>query len=487
MSTVLQESQKVSVVISSTHPVVLVQLEYQIDYNEAAKTVVSTGLGLVPFVGFALSALVTIFWPASKEDVWAEIEARMEALVKRKIADRVWQETRDALAGLRNVVDDYVYVVREHPDDKEVISQKWNIANGHFLHDLPRFQSEGYELLLLPLFAQFANLHLTLLRDGAQHGADWGWSQALVESVRRKLAATIAAYLEWAGKTYEAGLAEVDRTPGNSRHTEPFNTINRFRREMTLTVLDFSLMWPYFDVIRYPDPVQVPVIREIYSDLCGTADDSGVSLPARPPTQPIRRVVVWGWDRVDAAQVDYPDGGGPDGRTSTGRMGNRSGGNDGDPWGGTYETAQTGPVVRVDARTGDILNAMWLTFENGARSRQLGGRYPGGSDSAWQYPGEILSSIRIMGVSRHYGSANAAVYGFKYKDERFPRPTAEVLRALYMSDPASPTPRQFVEKLGLAPEEREQVVGWAGSNHWDMLREVAVSAQAARLAARAAE
>jgi len=127
MSTVLQESQKVSVVISSTHPVVLVQLEYQIDYNEAAKTVVSTGLGLVPFVGFALSALVTIFWPASKEDVWAEIEARMEALVKRKIADRVWQETRDALAGLRNVVDDYVYVVREHPDDKEVISQKWNI------------------------------------------------------------------------------------------------------------------------------------------------------------------------------------------------------------------------------------------------------------------------------------------------------------------------------------------------------------------------
>jgi hypothetical protein len=123
----------------------------------------------------------------------------------------------------------------------------------------------------------------------------------------------------------------------------------------------------------------------------------------------------------------------------------------------------------------------------GSRSRQLGGKYPGGSDSAWHYPGEILSSIKIMGVSRYYGSANAAVYGFKYKDERFPKATAEVLRALYVSDPARPTPEQFVEKLGVAPEDRDQVIGWAASNHWDVLREITVSAQAERLVAKAGE
>ena len=420
--------------------------------------------------------------------MWAEIEDRVEALVNRKISERVWADTQDALAGLRLVLDDYVYTLRNHPEDPDVISVKWNVANSLFLHDLPRFQSRGYELLLLPLFAQFANLHLMLLRDGAQHGGDWGWSSGLVQSTRVKLADTVTSYSHWTTQTYGAGLADVKATtPANRKHTEPFNTVNRFQREMTLTVLDFALTWPYFDVIRYPDPVVVPVTREIYSDLCGTADDTGVSLPAKPPTQPIRRILVWGWDRIDAAQVDYPDNGGPDGKTSTGRMGSASGGVPEPPGGGTFEIANTGDVVRVQARSGDILNAMWLTFADGVRSNQMGGKYHGGSDTFWEYPGEILSSIKIMGVSKSYRSANAAVYGFKYKDERFPLPASDVLLTLYASDPAQPTPDAFAAKLGLDDEHGARVSGWAAEHEWDGVREAATAAQDARVAAQASE
>lgn len=473
-----------AVFVTTDDPVVAAELAYEIDYNEMAKKIIGAGLGKVPYVGFILGALVNVLWPSREEDVWLKIEAKVEALVNRKLSELVWRQVRDALSGLQLVLDDYLYAARHFKDDPKVISEKWNGAHGHFLHDLPAFQSKGYELLLLPLFAQFGNMHLSLLRDGAQFGEQWGWSQAVVDRVKAQLKDAIDQYGRYASATYEAGLAEVRRNaPSNKKHTEPYNTVNHFQREMTLTVGDFALTWPYFDVVKYPQPVQIPVTREIYSQLCGTADDSGVSLPARPPTKPIAKLIVWGWDRVDAAQVGYPDGGGPDGRTSTGRMGNSSGGSDKPPWGGTFELAQTGQVVKVRVLSDDILNAMWVTFENGSTSQQLGGKYPGGKSSEWHFPGEILSSIKIMGKSRFYGSADAAVYGFKYKDERFPPADAAALRLLFIGDPASPTPQALAEKLQLGADDAADLATWAADYHWPAQRDAVAEAQRLRVEA----
>lgn len=467
------------------HPVVAAERSLDIDYNEAAKKIVASVLGKVPYVGFALGGLVTLLWPSNEKDIWAAIKDKVEALINQKISQEVWRQTEDALAGLRNVLDDYLYAARNFPDDPKVVSEKWNIAQGHFLHDLPAFQSRDYQLLLLPLFAQFGNLHLFLLRDGALFGAKWGWSSAVVDRVRAQLTDGIAKYGTYTADTYTAGLNSTRaKAPSNKQKTEPFNTVNRFQREMTLTVSDFALTWPYFDVVKYPNPVtDIPVTREIYSNVVGTADDTGVSLPAAPPTKPIQRITAWGWDRIDAIQVDYPDGGGPDRRSSTGRMGNANGGSNQPPWGGVFDLAQRGAVARVKARTGDIVNAMWLIFENGQSSNQLGGKYPGGGDSEWHYDGEILSSIKIMGVSRFYGSANAAVFGFKYKNERFPPPSADVLRALFIGDPAAPSPKVLAAKLDLTPQDAGELEAWARTYEWESLRHHAATAQHHRLEA----
>jgi hypothetical protein len=322
------------------------------------------------------------------------------------------------------------------------------------------------------------------LRDGGQFGAKWGWSPSVLDRVKDQLSDSVGKYLKYAQDTYNAGLASTrSKAPSNKKKTEPFNTVTRFEREMTLTVNDFTLTWPYFDIKKYPNPVtDIPVTREIYSSLLGTADDSPLSLPS-PPTKPIRKIIVWGWDRIDAAQLEYPDGGGPDRRSNTGRMGNSKGGSDHDPWGGTFDLNQRGQVVRVKARTGDILAALWLTFENGSTSNQLGGKYPGGNDSEWSFPGELLSSIKIMGVSRFYGSADGAVLGFKYKDERFPAPSSEVLRLFFVSDPAAPSPQQLADKLGLEAAQAEELHDWAKTYHWENLRRIAASAQQSRLEA----
>ncbi len=454
------------------HVVYSAQVDYEFDYNNAAKVVISASLGKIPVVGFALSALVGIFWPASHVDVWAEVKEKVEALVDQKISDLVYQQVQEDLKGLQNNMNEYLWAVK-NSKVKTYISEKYNIVLGDFLQQLPHFQSQGYELPLLPLFAQFANMHLSLLRDGILYGADWGWTEEIQQHTREQIVDAVSSYIKYAEKVYSDGLEDTrKKAPSNKHYTEPFNTVNRYVREMTLTVLDFKDMWKYFDPAKYPTPVKVYLSREIYSDALGTADDSGgIKIPS-PPEQPISAVEVWGWDRIDACRVTYPEGGGPGGVTRTERMGNENGGSSNPPHGGVFDLSGTGPIVKVTARSTDILNAWWFTFKDGSTSNKLGGNYPGGADYVFTYPGEVLSSIKIMGVSYYYRSADCAVFGFKFeKESTLPEPA--VMLMMYAASPSAIEPEELAACVGLQDSEEasEKIRTWIKDYHWDDIRE----------------
>jgi hypothetical protein len=453
-------------------PIISAQLKYEMDYNNAARVIITTGLGQIPTVGFVLSALVEIFWPSSQQDVWSEIEAKVEQLVDEKISELVYQQVQESLAGLHNNINEYLWAVK-NTKDPNYITQKFNIAHGHFIQELPHFQSKGYELLLLPLFAQFANLHLSLLRDGVINGADWGWGEDVQRHLREQIAETIQQYIQYTDTTYTEGLQNTQsKAPSNSHYTEPFNTVNRYIREMTLTVLDFKTMWPYYDPTRYPGPVKIYLDREIYSDAVGTADNSGpITLPS-PPTKAITKIEVWAWDRIDGCQVTYEQGGGPNGVTQTPRMGDQGGGSSNPPHGGVFDLVARGPVVGVRTLTGSILNAWWFTFDDGSTSNQLGGNYPGGGDHSFSYPDEILSSIKIMGVSNYYKSADCAVFGFKFKQEQtLPEPA--VLRTMYVASPARISPQELARCVGAEDIDKtgKLIQEWSDFYHWDTMRQ----------------
>lgn len=433
-----------------------------IDWDSLAKAVITTGLGEIPYVGSIVSALADILWP-SGDDVWNEIKDKVEALIKEKISELVYKQVQDSLKGLKNNIDDYICAAKTG-EPPSILSQKWIATNALFLHDLPSFQSKDYELLLLPLFAQFANLHLTLLRDGVFHGKDkMGWNDTTVDNVTKALAARIAEYTKYTEETYTKGLEDTKKkAPHNKQKTEPFKTVNKFVREMTLTVIDYKVLWKYFD---FKAPVDAYLNREIYTDPRGTADDTGITMPAMPPTQPISNITVWGWDRIDACKVDYPSQGGPDGATSTGRMGDSSGGASNPPHGGSFNLTTRGPIVAVCGRSGDILNAWWFHFKDGSVSNTMGGNYHGGSEYKFQYDGEILSSIKIMGVSDFYGSANAVVYGFKF--ERKTTPTSYMLHLLYKTSTIQLTAKELLAKFTGNNHMVEDVERWIKEYDWD--------------------
>ncbi|MBP1996063.1 insecticidal delta-endotoxin Cry8Ea1 family protein [Paenibacillus eucommiae] len=472
MSTDQQSVIQAQSVNEASEQIITAQLKYEMDYNNAALVIISTGLSQVPVAGFALSALVEIFWPSSQQDVWAEIEEKVEQLVNQKISELVYQQVEESLRGLHNNLNEYLWAV-QNTSDKSYITQKFNIAQGHFIQELPHFQSKGYELLLLPLFAQFANLHLSLLRDGVIYGANWGWDEDIQRYLRETIVKTIEEYVKYTDSTYTTALEETQKkAPSNKSYVEPFNTVNRFTREMTLTVLDFKTTWPYYDPTQYPDPTQIYLDREIYSDALGSADDSGpIKLPS-PPTKPITDIEVWAWDRIDGCRVTYVQGGGPDGVTQTPQMGVQTAKNPEPPYGGVFDLKARGHVVGVKARTGATLNAWWFTFSDGSTSNQLGGHYKGGDDHSFSYPDEILSSIKIMGISNYYKSADCVVFGFKFNPESTV-PESAVLRTMYVASPARISPQELARYVGAedVDEFGKCIQEWVDLYHWDTMRQ----------------
>jgi delta endotoxin, N-terminal domain len=426
------------------------------DWNNAAEQSLAGALGLVPVAGPILSSLVYIFWPQG-EDIWAQIESQVEQLINQELSQYEQEQVTNNLQGLQNALNDYLSALST--GDTVEISTQWIATDTIFDTYLPNFQSSSYQLMLLPLFAQFANMNLALLRDGVIAGAQWGWNTSYQSTIAQKLTDKIAAFTQYANNTYGPALTNVQQnTPVDNHACQPFCNVNQFVRQMTLTVLDFVQFWPYLDVTKYPNPVTVLLTREIYSDPLGTCDNSGyIKLPS-PPTQPISQISVWAWDRIDAVQLTYPQGGGPGGVTITPRMGDDNAGSNPPkpPYGGTPNVTNN-PVVVATGVFGDIVNAIEFEFQDGS-SVTYGGGAPGGKPSSYSYTGEILSSIHINGVSQYYGSADCVVFGFQYPNGVVTGPDAQ--RIMAITRLPNRLPPATVDAVSLAEFESQHEDFW---------------------------
>jgi hypothetical protein len=424
------------------------------DWNNALKNEIGAALGMIPEVGGLLSALVSILWPQSQEDIWGEIKAQVEQLVDQQIAAEVYQQVQEDLQGLQNVMGRYQQALGTN--DLEDIVTEWDNADDAFLNALPHFQEQQYQVQLLPLFAQFANLHLSLLRDGVQFGESWGWNSATQKSHSANLSNAIASYSTWAEKIYTMELLPISaynagKDPQGTQHKiEPFRSMNQYIRQMTLTVLDFQQTWKYFDPSVYPNPVKVYLDREIYSDPYGTADNSGQ-------------------DRIDSVQVTYPAGGGPNGETTTPRMGSQNGGTSNPPRGGIFSNVGANPVVSAVVGSGDIVNFLSFTFQDGTTTGRLGGGYPGGNANPVAFTGQILSSIYISGISDHYQSADCIVLGFKYPQDQSTAIKA-AYKTQYVTSPKERTTAELAAAAVAYPVPEADLSAAAASEDWDGLR-----------------
>ncbi|EOO23403.1 hypothetical protein ICM_05621 [Bacillus cereus BAG1X2-3] len=153
------------------------------------------------------------------------------------------------------------------------------------------FSLANREVLLLPNFTQIAMLHLTILKDAVMFsGPDLiapTVSEASENSILNRppsdsyesaLLTNISMYTNYCVRHYNEGLNRI-RNRGTSGNI--WLNFHSFRREMTLTVLDFVALFSFFDTTKYPasrnftPPVVSQLSRVIYTDPVGAIRTDG--------------------------------------------------------------------------------------------------------------------------------------------------------------------------------------------------------------------
>lgn len=401
------------------------------DLNNDTKIAITTALQLVPDVGGFVSALIDIIWPGSGNGPWDTVRSQVEALVDQKLADDDYNRVTGNLAGLSTVIENYKTQVKLNAD----IKTYWIDAYDDFDLYQPNFQQKNDEVLLLPLFAQFANLYLSLLRDAVKFGASWGMTDGEIQTYATKLTDKINEFTTYANTWYTNGRAPKLQIPRDDAKVEPFRSTNAYDRYMTMGVLDFMDAWPYYDLTKYPngsqnsDGTNIPLFtREIYSDPFGNR----VNVDKYPPnfalpseaTQFPTQLTVWGNKDIGAVQLTYPAGGGPGGATTTPRMGDQTSGNPNTFYPSANQPIQLASVSYDYTRENTstmVINTLQFTLSYDGntpnRTPQLGQALGQFKVDVW-YLNYALSSIYIDGVDdtlQQY--ANCIVFGFK----RFPQ------------------------------------------------------------------
>jgi hypothetical protein len=387
------------------------------DTNDTTRQVVITGISQFGIAGKLTGGLTAVLWPANNNDIWDSLRGRIEALINQKIAEEDYHQVSLRLDGLRNKLTDYHTIV-SNSQDNELRKNTWLQMEASFDEKEPLFMDAKYRLLLLPLFAQFANLYLALLREGWSNLETWGLDASLVTLKKQKLKDTIQRYGTYANDTFHAHLAPWERKRSK------WNERNQYFRGMTLDVLDHAHYWPFFDPSN-PEAHSVPT-RIIYSDPAGGDALDDIFFDENATPIPLTGLSAYGDSSMWGFRVEYAGG----------AMQETPHWREGDPQGMKLaEYSARWPAMVTDGvygRTTDYIQkpgGKWDEWKNRsgitvfgaivnggdfpmfvARSDDMVFRYSTNSDFRFTYPGHVLASAHCIP-----GREGTFIFGFRLR------------------------------------------------------------------------
>ena len=237
---------------------------------ETAKSLVVYGLSQIPVVGKVVSVLVSLFWPSATQNTWEQIRAEVEKLIDQKISELVFEQTKSKLNGAGQVLKEYLNAVAT--GNNPYIMQHFTACKVFFAGAGPEFQISSYEWVQAPLYALFAQLHMSLLRDGALHGEDWGFDSSVHASM-------VSDFAQWEEKYDQDLLDVISRqrvklqsaapTSLDGHRTNIYNYWQPFEEQSIMLIDDYRLL---LHAYKMPQSYVVP-FKDIYSLAYGTADD----------------------------------------------------------------------------------------------------------------------------------------------------------------------------------------------------------------------
>ncbi|WP_242461744.1 insecticidal delta-endotoxin Cry8Ea1 family protein [Bacillus thuringiensis] len=245
-------------------------------------SVIQNGIGIagkilgtlgVPFAGQIASLYSFILgelWPKGKSQ-WEIFMEHVEELIDQKISIYARNKALTELKGLGDALAVYHESLeswienRNNTRARSVVKNQYITLELMFVQGLPSFAVSGEEVLLLPIYAQAANLHLLLLRDASIFGEEWGLSASEISTFYNRQVERVNNYTDYCVKFYNTGL-------NSSRGTDAKGWVsyNQFRKDMTLMVLDLVALFPSYDTHVYPIKTNSQLTRDVYTDAIGT-------------------------------------------------------------------------------------------------------------------------------------------------------------------------------------------------------------------------
>ena len=442
------------------------------DPSADVKIFLKMGLALVPRIGGFLGGFVDLMWPAGGD---ADTNLFLE-IVKQETYDRVatdlsslYDLLMDPVTGWnKQVMDWQIYCLDpdhggsfdSHDCAARARDSLW-ISFGSKVDEFSgaggrrAFQENGgtpdtdYRLDLLPLFAQFENLYMSLLRDGVLLHEYWKerkdldpeWEDLDSDMAWNAMAAELDPAntddkgVAYVNKIYDLGLPPEPHDPADWDYTEKWDARNSYIRDKTLNILDYRDTWKYMDPRAYPKgvPGGVKLTRIIYSDLVGNPEATPI-LPHNV-AGPLKEVSVWtkwitGWFGgnlvVGSAQATSPPLLGPA----------QSGAVQGDTTpvpnhAHYYNLSALGPIIQVNAQEAlASCGATSIDFVWAAGGDSRAGDYCSNQyHQVFNYDGEVLATVQVIGPvkwdNKAGNIADAFVFGFRYADSF--NPASEVI------------------------------------------------------------
>ncbi|WP_180235399.1 insecticidal delta-endotoxin Cry8Ea1 family protein [Bacillus cereus] len=300
-------------------------------------------LGVSNPVGSAIAGILNVVTPIifnqvdpnSPLKVWESMIGYAQALIKKELTETVRNLALDHIDRINDYQIDYknkarIWEGNPTPGNASQLLDAFKNLKKSCQDAMPHLDTRGYETILLPLYAQAANIHLIVLRDGLMHGRSWGMTNEEYEDLYSGFFGfknRIATYTNYCTNTFNQGattnytadmedcakypwvrynqdefysgffgpenscrqsqttnaypqpksgfnqplnLRNSRQSPGEYRDVEAWNLRNEFISSMTIQVLDTVALWPTYDPRVYTSAVKTEFTREIYTSIRGT-------------------------------------------------------------------------------------------------------------------------------------------------------------------------------------------------------------------------
>ncbi|RGP43380.1 insecticidal delta-endotoxin Cry8Ea1 family protein, partial [Bacillus thuringiensis] len=181
--------------------------------------------------------------PATMEEILTAVEAMLNQKLSEEVHTRITLELQGLQQNVANFLEDVEdfdnLIILDGVEDgnqPQAIIDSVNTLHQLFVNRMPQFQNPTYKVLLLPLFAQAANLHIAFLKEVLDNASNWGLTSAQVKTYTNRFLDAIRDYSNHCIETYQRDFQQ--------QFSKNFKAVLEYRTFMILNVLEYVSLWP---------------------------------------------------------------------------------------------------------------------------------------------------------------------------------------------------------------------------------------------------